>query len=631
MKKTLLTFSLAAMVCGMMSAAEPTIYDGAAFCGIAPNGSIAASYVYGQAAIVYVESGTKFEYGEDENVGFGTGNFISNTGVVVGTTNEAAAVWMNGSWTLLDAGSKEDGMALAHGVTRNGSRIVGAVSPDGYDGSHEGLMLVPCYWDLQADGTYGKINYLPYPETDFAGRTPQYITAISVSQDGNTIAGQVEDFSGFVQQPIIYTCKDGEWSYTLLLDEAYHPEGFVLPEDPGDAPNVQPETFMSQEEREEYEAAVEEFYKKQDQLFYPEASQFMSDEEYEAYQKALDEFDGNFENYPEERDYMTDEEWAAYQQAIEEYNEAVASNVYPEYEDYMTEEEWAKYQEARESMDEWDEKWNEFSQAFSELCEIVPSFIFNNVFLTPDGLTYATTEEKGDFMSGYEYAPCIIDIKEDVLTKTDTAGLPLITSSFTDDGTLLAQKPANPMAFEVVVMAYVLPAGSESFETLHSYLASKNATIGKWITDNMTHEVTEFTYDEDADEDVEKVVEVVITGIPFASADMTTIALGVENTWYDWESAEEEYVPAYGYILQSDAWSGVEAAQVGTVGVKAYKGGVIALTGEVASVAVYDLAGHNVFTAAAPEATVNTGLSKGIYIVKAVAADGTATIVKAAF
>lgn len=627
MKKNLLALGVAVLTLGTTSAFEPQVHPGRAFCGIAPDGSIAVSYLYEVSHILDLKNGKEYEYDDYSTVTLGNGNFISSEGHVVGSFMQMASVWQNGEWKPFDS-VMDVAMSYANGITRDGKRVVGTIAPDNYDGSYEGLMLVPCYWDLQSDGTYGDTNYLPYPAKDFAGRTPQYVTALSVSTDGKTIVGQVQDYSGFVTQPIVYNLgEDGEWTYTLVQDELYHPEGFVLPEDPGESPDIQPENFMTPEELAAYEAAVENYFDIAWNTPYPEVTDFMSDDSRDDYLAAMDEYYQTWENCPNEQDYMTEEEWEAYQQAVADYYDLVNSAVYPEYVDYMSPESWEAYQEAKKLNDEWDELWQEYAEAFARLCEMVPNFTFNNVLLTPDGKTYATTMSRGDFFTGYEYSPYLFDLENGTFKTFENSDMQLVVTSITDDGTILAQKPASWT--DPIAMAYILPKDSETFEPLHSYLASKHEGAAAWITENLTHEFTFYDFDDNW-EPIETKSTMIVTGIPFASADMSTIALGVENTWSDPEF-DVEYAPAFGYILSSDAWAGVKTAQVGTVTIKPMAGAALAFTGDVASVTVYDLSGRIAFTANNPGTVVATGLNSGVYVVKAVAADNTVTIAKVAF
>ena len=636
MKKTLLLLSTAALSAVAASAFEPTVLPGKAIAGISPDGNLAVSYVNGEVFILDLQTGKEYHYPDTEGVATGNGNAMSNTGVVVGETNYSttASWWKDGEWHMI-TNPETVAMSYANGITRDGKRIVGTVSPDTYDGSLEGLMLVPCYWDLEADGTYGKTNHLPYPEKDLTGRTPQYITAISVSTDGKVIAGQIMDYSGAVTQPIVYTqVEDGKWTYTLPHNELYHPEGFELPEDPGDSPDALPESFMTEEERAAYEKAVEEYWENQNSLVSPEPTDFMSPDKLAAYQAALDEYFETWddEKYPDAKDYMSDEEWAGYQEALDEYDEKANSLQYPDAEDYLSEEGKAAYAKAREESEKWDEKWNEFSEKLNELIEMVPNFTFNNVLLSPDGKTYATSYSREsfnpmtwEFIS--ESKPYVLNLTDGTYKSYETDGVNLIVSSMTDDGTLLAHKPADYMGGDFATVAYVLPAGESTFLPLHQYMASVNPGLGAWMTENMTHEFTAIEMNPETGEPFEVTKKDVGTGVPFASADFGVIGLGVENFWD--EFTDEEYYVAYAYLFRSD-WASINAVAKGSVSVRAMPGASLAFTGNVASAAVYDLSGRVTFSVTAPDAVVSTGLASGVYVVKAVATDGSVTVVKVA-
>ena len=493
MKKLLLCATAAVMAASSLHAQE--IYPYEAFAGISPNGNYAVSVLNSSVAIHDLAADKKYEYFDDFYAG--NGNHVSNTGIVVGSTMDPkACYWKDGEWYFIESGSDRN-MSKADGITPDGSRIVGAVSPENYGGDYEGLMLQPCYWDFNADGTLGELHELPFPSKDLTGRTPNYVTAVRVSDDGKTIAGQVQDYSGFVHQPIVYhQNEDGEWSYTLINNELFHPEGYVLPEDPG-------------------------------------------------------------ENWPEIADFMTEENRTAYQQALEDWEAAGTWDwdTYPNYWDYMTEEEYAAYEK---SSDEFSEKSNAFYEALNEFFSAVPTFEFNNVLMSHDGKTYVTTDIKSYFdpmtwAEWSEYTPYVFNIENEdgnyVTYPNDD--IYLIVSSITDNGTILAAKQGSEE--DPLTVAYILPAGAEKFEPLHDYLATVNPELGGWIKENMYHE-----YDI-IDWDIYDYVKVggIVTGIPFANADMSVIVLGVENIWDNWES--EDYAAGYGYILYPNVTTAVNA------------------------------------------------------------------------
>lgn len=470
MKKILSLATLAFMATSFLHAQTPEIHPGEAFSGISPDGKYVVSVVYEVVTIHDRAKDLKYEYVESYRVG--NGNAISNTGIVVGQSIEdVAQYWKDGEWFDIKSAATRN-MSKADGITPDGTRIVGAVSPESFTGGYDGLMLTPCYWDVQADGTIGDFNALPYPEKDLSGRIPQYITAIRVSDDGKTIAGQIMDYGGMVCQPIIYRQnEDGEWSYTLIHNELFHPEGIVLPEDPGEWEDEfpQPEAFMGEEALADYNKAMEEYWE-------------------------------TWENMPNAEDYMTEEETAAYQAALAVYND-------------------------------WEQKWTAFSEAYTQLVQAVPSFTFNNVLLSNDGKTYVSSKQSGDFFSGYTYVPSVFNLENDTYKVNE--GQSLIITSMTADGTLLAQKPAsweNPTA-----EACILPAGSNEFVSLYDYFVTANPDLAAWMEENLTHTVIDYDFDENWDLVPSGSHEIMATGIPFANADLSVIVLGVENSW-DYEN-----------------------------------------------------------------------------------------------
>lgn len=638
MKKLLLLASVTALSCSSMSAFEAAEYNNAGFCGFSPNGKMTASYLYGNLTIIDLENNNEYVYDDESGFATGAGNFISNNGVVVGQANDFVAQWWkDGQWHEFDGDASR--MSIAYGITPDGSRIVGGIAPEGYAGDYDGLMLTPCYWDVKEDGTFGAYTSLPFPSKDLTGRTPQYVTAVSVSADGKTIAGQIVDFGGGIIQPILYTQDEsGEWSYVLVQNELYHPEGFVMPEDPGEAPNIQAETFMSAEELAAYEAALEEYNRIQDSLFYPEATQFMSDEEFEAYLAALDAFyasweTGEYAEYPAEEDYMTEEEMAAYLAAVDAYYEAVNSNVYPEYKDYMTEEEWALYQEARKVGEEWDERWIEFAQAYEELSELVPSLTFNNVILSADGKKYLSSVNKeymdwDMWMFVTTHYPICFNLQDETYTVYDN-DIDLVASSMTDDGTILAQNP--PSMLRPAAEAYILPAGTDQFVTLYDYCVENDAELAAWMKKNLTRTyiVYDYVYDENLDDwvEVQTTLENMPTGIPFTNSDLSIVSLTIENFWdYD-----ETGIAAYGYLLVPD-FAGVTVAENDkNISVESLPGAVLSFNGEFESADVYELSGRKVFSVSKPAGHVATGLAQGVYVVRAALTDGTVKAVKVAF
>lgn len=577
MKKFYLTAAAALMAAGTMTAMEPTVIPDAAIHGLSPDGKYAVSYMY-EACTIY-DFTTDKSYSFNELFNPGTGNYIANTGLVVGSKIgfDTACYFLGGDWyDMPDVMDYYN--SFANAVTVDGKRIVGMVSPYGPEGglNVDGLMLVPCYWDLQEDGTYGKAHMLPYPEKDLTGRTPQYVTAVCVSDDGKTIAGQIQDFSGDICQPIIYTQgADGEWNYTLLINDLFFPKNFHLPEDPGEAPSTDPTDFMTPEEQAAYERALQEW----------------EDE-------CLSSGDWNYDTYPSAQDYLSEAGKAALAKAEEDFNL-------------------------------WQEKADAFYTAMGELLQLVPTFEFNNVYMTTDGKTYVSTDMKSDFdPMAWEfnetYTPYIIDLANNTYEARVNQEVNVSISSIANNGALLGFARND----DYILNAYIMPAGATQYQTLYSYVAENDAALGAWMKENMTH--TYWGMDPETFDFVEKTE--MFTGIPVTNPGMTEIGLAVENNWFDWENGDPDtYIGSYGYIFSTD-FAGVKGVEaVSTIGIQVLPDATLSFTGEVALVKVYNIQGACLLSENTPGTTLATGLDHGIYVVKAVAADGSALIRKVAF
>ena len=251
MKKALLLF-IATLMAGIGMAQVTRHHDGFYFDKMSPNGKWMATQEQGYVYMYIQDTDEYLEYlaSEDavtEYYAIGIGNCISDEGTIVGGTNDATcAYWKDGKWTALPVKEENTALNLAHGITPDGSRIVGQVGNTGLNFYSE-QMTKPVYWDRNAEGGYDTYQLLPCPTTDFCGRKPQYITAVAVSDDGKTIAGQVVDWSGFYIYPIIYTQDEaGVWSYRTVCEGVLYREGAQFAAWPGEEPL--PEEYMTEEE-----------------------------------------------------------------------------------------------------------------------------------------------------------------------------------------------------------------------------------------------------------------------------------------------------------------------------------------------------------------------------------------------
>lgn len=571
MRKTLLLSFAACMIAHSASAFQtPKTFDNASFQGISPNGNYLVSDMFGTVTIYDIANDNQYSYSEDEtgliSYSVGVGNFVSNNGVVLASTTSLfnAAYWKDGKWTELAVPNPEL-TNLLNGITPDGKRICGNVGSDAISIDASNLMQAPAYWDLQADGTYSSYNLLPHPDTDFLGRTPQYITATYISADGKVIAGQVMDYSGGFCQPIVYTQgDDGKWSYKLLLQELFTPEG-EIPADPGEAP------------------------------WPPEASSFMTPEEQAAYDAAMQAYwDSGYDEtlFPEVDDYLSADAKAAYQKAKEEYQKA---------------------------FDEWAEKQAKWSDFFDSLFDTVPTYQFNDLRLSSDGKQYVTTllveDENSDPMSwgmaSYTQTPIVIDIASDSASKLDF-GISMAVTQVLNDGIYLAHEGVN----KIPDNGYIIRNGK--CMSIYDYLAAFSPDMEEWMQKNMVHEVEE--YDWETGEF--SIQEYTFTGMPLASADLSVLSLWTQAAW------DFETIMTWGCVIDMTQFAGIAdvAAGKGADVVKFDASGALCLGADVVSAAVYDLSGRLVLSATG--STVANSLAKGVYVVKALCADGSAITAK---
>ncbi|MGN0223255.1 MAG: T9SS type A sorting domain-containing protein [Muribaculaceae bacterium] len=563
MKKVLLLSLGLAATLAANAYTEPTEYPDYSWQGVAPNGSLAVSEFYGAMTIVDLTTGVEYYYEDPDYIvtySGGIGNYVSNTGIVVGSIANAS-YWQNGEWHELSGPETVDGH-MANGITPDGSRICGGVMMEAMSTEAEGIMLLPCYWDATADG-YGEYHILPHPSLDFSGRVPQYITAIAISDDGKTIVGQVRDYTGFVHQPIVYTeGADGEWSYKLLAEEVFHPEGVELPEWPGESP------------------------------YRPQYTDYMTEEEAAAYQEALNNYWYGGGDKPEASDYMTAEAYEAYLAA-----EATYQALY---------EEWAPLYDA-------------YQDAFYELFALLPSYEFNSVFVTPDGKKYVTSgsvemEVEDSWWPVSVYYPAIGDIATGEMTHVDNNGVSMS----------VCDVPNNDVIFlcngiwDLVPLGWIYKDGV--ITPVEDWLATESEEMADWIENNLWHEIiTGYEFDEETGEyivdengnPIPTTIDALCTGICIANRDLSTVAMWANDGWSGYY-----YTAAYIFSLEN---LGVkDVVTVGNNTITFDQEGNMVVDGDIQAVTVYDLQGRQVLNSNANGSVANN-LPAGIYVVRATA------------
>lgn len=558
MKKTLLLSGLLLGALTTFAANEPKVLIEASFQGISPNGHYAASSIYGNVTIYDLVNGVEFAYTQDEtgmiSYSEGLGNYVSNNGIVLGSTsaNLNAAYWENGEWhdlSVINTGLSN----MSNGITPDGSRICGSIgvnpiSPDG-----DNLMLTPVYWDRNEDGTYSNYHLLPAPALDFTGRVPQYITALSISEDGKTIGGQIVDCFGAVITPIVYTeAENGTWSYKTYCEDLINPDNLQFPANPGPSPTA-----------------------------------------------------------PNAESYMSEEEIAAYNEAKQQWYETF-QGPFPQYVDFMSESARAEYEAAMAIFDalnaEWMEKFEAFQNVYFQILDVAPIFEFNNAYLSPDGTQYATSSATDDPMTwSTTFNPWTVSTTTGEAKKYDL-GTSAQVSQIIDNNTFLACNGVGLPPME----GYVVTNGEAT--SIPDFIVSRNPELASWIQENLYHNI-ETGWDPETGETIFE--NLCITGVPHASADLTTFTFWNDATW------EYGAISAIGYILNLSPAAGVKdivAAGDKTVAFDA--AGNLNVKGDITELFIYDLSGRCVLSVKAPGESVSCNLPSGVYVVKAMTTEG---------
>ncbi len=582
MKKQLLSLAgLALATTGMMAqVTAPTIYPGKILTHISKNGEWAINndnITLMAVEVINLRTGETYTYAPadgSEDYDIGSGNCISNDGILVMSRNYdgTASYAIDGKIYDLPV-PDEYQSAYSNGITADGTRICGTVGMS-MNIDAQDVMQKPCYWDRKSDGTWDGPKLLPYPKTDWAGQIPQYLLTSWISNDGKTIAGQLHDGMGSVDQPIVYRQDDkGEWSYELIHPELINPNNIQVPAFPGDGPST------------------------------PDPKDFMTADEYTAYQTALDNWDWQSgDPYPNAEDYMTDDEKAKYAVAVDAYNK--------EAEEYNT-------------------KLMEYFDAVEQAIQDSKLFGMNCVTLSGNGRYYGTAHQIIDFWNpeGNASDPWIFDLETGDKFEYHTDGLNLSPTWINDNGLMLASTPVNDYSRD----AYILNGVWSKFVPFSDYVKERNQSLYNWMNDNMRHDVITWSYEENPETgEYEEVANTEkdkwLTGTPYANEDLSVITSWTANNW---DEFDENYF--YSYILVSDKLDAIEGVDVdnNTLSLSVDHQGVVTVTGDAKSLNIYDVNGRQVYSVDAPTGDVNTGLSSGIYMLKLEGKSGAVKVLKA--
>ncbi len=578
MRKGLLLMA-AVLAAGTLSAKNQQIDDFYTL-GLSPDGS----YIHGSDGVFFlirnIKTDQEWNYSSDNDAG--NGNCWTADGMMVGNLDDfTPAIWKDGKWTPLPVDASVT--HILRGVTPDGKYICGTMGMPKPSGDVEDyLMSAPCIWERQDDGSYGNPIPLPYPETDITGRVPQYVTANNISDDGNTIIGQVVDGNGFFIYPIaFFKNEDGSWTFQNVQPDVINPQNVTFPAYPGSGP-IMPmaESYLSPEEMADYQAAVEEWHDQgSDYASEPDPYDFLSGENLEAYEKALSEY------------YSLQSKWEP-------------------------------------AFIAW---W----KSYNRLMETGHTFEFNDLFLSPDGRFYGTSaqiaipnEDEGrvevfskkapaserdrvlphDGNGTKKYIPYVFNLNDDTYKAYDTEfinGVELY--SVLSDGTVVGVNEPTPYP-----QTYLFLKGEANPTGLKDYVEGISKETADWMSTHMTHDIE--VYDPEND-NFQLEENVMITGIPFVTPDLNTIVTTAYAIWTDQGSAYLTYV-----LTPKDPSSVAALPAAQQLNLTVSKDGIVTLN-KSADVEVFALTGSKVFSAE-NVTEARPSLEKGIYLVKATTEDG---------
>lgn len=367
---------------------------------------------------------------------FGSGNFLSDNGVMVGNMESGTAyVYMNGRSFMPETLSSY-WFCYLNAITPDGTRTVGVMNhPDKTDNSdkYKGVDYIPFYCDI-VNGVIGEPVILPYPTEDLVGGTIQFASAIYISADGKTILGVVNDRYGYYDYPIIYTQNsEGEWSYSLPTAHLFNPDHVDFPPNP------------------------------------------WRDEPY----------------FPEYVDFMSAVQRAAYEEAMAQ---VIVTGIVPDPFNYMTAQEQAEYIQAATAYNEWfDEREPEmkaYEKLYFDVLEHSYEFPLNELALSPDGTKFASTATRGVFGGPFdqlittEYLIYINDLeKEEESFVSSTSDL-IQPSQILDNGTVLAAYPINPGVSYTPTDSFIILPGSDEVISILDYWSETNPAYAEWVNAN---------------------------------------------------------------------------------------------------------------------------------------------------
>lgn len=440
----------------------------------------------------------------------GEGNCVTKDHIVVGTDKiyMKAAFLMpkEGEEPVLIPSLKQYSESYLGGINWDGTRLVGFLSNPSKDEdtSVEGkrMSYLPFYCDVIPEtNTVTDPVFLPVPELDFFGLTPQYCTAFWISDDGTTILGQVIDNSGYYIYPIVYKQDaSGVWDYSLPSEKLFNPNNLPVPHfpQPEIAQPLPQNYILNPEMKALYESMLD---------------QFISGESEVNPNMLLNPADAGPDAL------MNEEEWEKYQKDLKDY-EKYYNTVY--------ENELNKY-------------YDEFSRFIAQSTNFLQSSMAMNRAGTLIGQTKVTTRFSGKTPIHYEN-PVIFNLEDGTYKIYGDDLCELEISQILPDGTLIALYPEpGPSTPDLTPKhTYVCAPGSSNFVTIEDYIKASNPEYYQWYEEYLRHDVP-IGYDSKGDLIYK---DMVVTGLVAVSDDFTALSGGV-NAW----SWDLDYGDYYTYIF----------------------------------------------------------------------------------
>ena len=383
---------------------------------MSPNGKWLGSSA-GDASIYNVETRENVYYEECQ---MGLAACVANNGMAVGNTaNDGAAIMYDGR--TINPSSLLGRFGNLNAITPDAKWIVGTIgNPENSE-----MSFLPAVIPVDENGVTGEPQILPYPPKDFFGMTPQFISAISISTDGNVVVGMVQDWRGMYSYPIYFT-KDaqGEWSYTQPTESLFNPTNINIPPSPWRAEPP-----------------------------FPEPENFMSGQAQSAYLEAFENYSVNQGPYPWPEDYMTPAEYNAYVEAVSDYNK------------------W--YYSVEDAI-------KEYIKIYSQVLRTSPSFNVNDMAMMPKGESFMVagtkeTENEDVIISAFYK----FNTTDGTYETIESPGSSFYPHQMFSDGTVFITRGIQQMPTTMV-----LTPGSDKFISFPEYIRPSNPEAADYIEEN---------------------------------------------------------------------------------------------------------------------------------------------------